>query len=220
MWLKYLSEWKPFFEQESKKPYFIKLVSTIQKEYQTKTCYPAQENILALFNTITPSKIKVVIIGQDPYHNKGQANGLSFSVNDGVKLPPSLVNIFKELQKDLNIDHFESGNLIGWVKQGVFLYNTICTVVEKSPLSHKDIGWLEFSTNLLIYLNEIRDDIIYVLWGSYAQNFAPYIKNKDNIIKGAHPSPFSYHLFKDQHFFQQINALLIKNKKKSIDWKM
>ncbi|WP_374696086.1 uracil-DNA glycosylase [Spiroplasma endosymbiont of Polydrusus formosus] len=212
--------WEEFFDNEIKKPYFKQLLKNIDREYKSKICYPKKTDIFRLFTLIEPKNIKVVIIGQDPYHGPSQANGLAFSVNNGIKNPPSLVNIFHELKKDLEIDHYDSGNLDHWSKNGVFLYNTIGSVVTKTPLSHKNIGWTTFSQNLIIYLNEIRDDIIYVLWGNYAKQYSKYIFNKDNIIKGAHPSPFSYSLFKDQQFFLKINYLLLKNKKKIIDWKM
>ncbi|RUO86457.1 uracil-DNA glycosylase [Spiroplasma endosymbiont of Megaselia nigra] len=220
MWIKYAVGWGEFFDNEIKKPYFKQLLKNIDSEYQNKLCYPAKTDIFRLFTLIEPNDIKVVIIGQDPYHGPGQANGLAFSVNDGIKTPPSLVNIFHELKKDLGVDHYASGNLDHWAKKGVFLYNTIGSVVAKTPLSHKYIGWTNFSQNLIIYLNEIRNDIVYVLWGNYAKQYGEYILNKSNIIKGAHPSPFSYNLFKDQQFFVKINDLLLKNKKNIIDWKM
>lgn len=212
--------WKDFFEAEQQKPYFKKLLASIKTEYEHYKCYPPAQDIFNLFRILNPSDIKVVIIGQDPYHGSGQANGIAFSVNDNIKNPPSLNNIFKELQNDLNIDHFKSGNLVGWVKQGVFLYNTIGTVRAASPLSHKNLGWLEFSVNLINYLNQVNPDIIYVLWGNYAKEYGAYILRKDHIISGAHPSPFSYHLFRDQKMFLKINDLLLKNKKKIIDWGM
>lgn len=220
MLIKYIIDWKEFFNNEIKKPYFKQMLKNIDNEYKNNICYPTKTDIFRLFRLIEPKNIKVVILGQDPYHGPGQANGIAFSVNNGVKKPPSLVNIFHELKKDLNIDHHASGNLYHWVKKGVFLYNIIGSVVDKISLSHKDIGWNNFSKNLIIYLNNIRNNIIYVLWGNYAKQYSKYIINKNNIIKGAHPSPFSYNLFKDQHFFLKINYLLLKNKKNIIDWKI
>lgn len=216
---KYLPKWNIFFNIQNKKKYFINLKKQLNKEYTNYICFPKSKNIFILFNLIEPKNIKIVIIGQDPYYKNNQANGIAFSVNKGINIPRTLINIFQELKKDLNISHFFSGDLREWVKQGIFLFNVIWTVRKNKPLSHKNIGWLEFSKNLIIYLNDINNNIIYVLWGKYAKIYSLWIKNKNNIIQGSHPSPLSYYIFKNKHFFIKINKLLRKNKKEMIDWK-
>lgn len=221
MFIKYKIGWKYFFDEEIKKQYFKQLLKNIINEYKNKRCYPEKINIFRIFSLIEPQNINVIIVGQDPYYNKNQANGLAFSVNNDIKNPPSLINIFNELKKDLGINRYNYSNFDNLVKkEGIFFYNTIGSVIEKLPLSHKNIGWINFSKNLFIYLNKINNNIIYVLWGNYAKKYNKYILNKNNIIEGAHPSPFSYHLFKNKCFFIKINNLLLKNKKKIIDWKM
>ncbi len=205
-------EWLPFFEKEFKKPYFKKLIINLQQEYGQYNCYPDITDIFKIFELISPSEIKVVILGQDPYHEKNQAHGLAFSVQC-KKIPPSLKNLFKELKNDLNINR-TNGNLLDWVAAGIFLYNCTLTVREHLANSHSALGWKYFTNSLLHYL---KNDIIYLLLGKKAESYIALIKS-DNIIITAHPSPFSYHLFKNSKPFSKINDILLKNNKVIIKW--
>lgn len=205
--------WIDFFKHEQEKEYFKNLIENVEKEYQTKIIYPKKENIFNIFK-ISPEQVRVVIIGQDPYHGKDQANGMSFSVEKGQKLPPSLKNIFKELEADLNIKR-NNGDLSTWVEQGVFLLNNSLTVEEKKPNSHKHLEWQIFTNNVITYLSDNYKDIIYVLWGNFAQGKIKLINEKNNkIIKSAHPSPFSARngFFGSNPFSQINNHLIEKNK--------
>lgn len=215
--IKFKSGWMEFFTQEMEKPYFKNLINTVEKLYEQQRCFPPKQYIFKIFSLINPKDIKVVILGQDPYHGYNQANGIAFSVNEKVRLPASLQNIFKELYNDLGIDHFSSGNLFGWLRQGVFLYNTVLTVTGSQPNSHRDIGWLIFTNNLMQYLNNFRE-IIYVLWGMQAKKYESLIKNRYNIISSAHPSPFSFKMFQNSKPFSRINDMLCSMNKIAIDW--
>ncbi len=210
------SDWLLFFENEKNKEYFSSLLKNLKKEYENYVCYPKINDIFKLFKTISIHNIKVVIFGQDPYHCENQANGLAFSVNPNMKLPPSLKNIFKELKNDLNIIK-DNGDLSSWVNQGIFLCNCILTVRKNSPNSHQNLGWNNFTLSLIQYLNIQKKDIIYVLWGKKAQAYKKFIHSQ-NIIISAHPSPFSYHKFVNSKPFSKINNILINNNDLPINW--
>jgi len=214
--------WTSFFEQEQQKSYFKKLQEDVTKEYLEQTVFPERENIYKAFELTPLENIKVVIIGQDPYHGKGQAEGLSFSVQKGVKQPPSLKNIFKELKSDTKYDIPESGSLQKWAKQGVFLLNTTLTVREKSPASHAKIGWQTFTDHVIQCINEQTEHVVFILWGAHAQKKETLInKQKHCVIKSAHPSPFSAHKgFFGSKPFSNANHYLEKHHKKPITWKL
>ncbi len=214
--------WTSFFEQEKQKPYFNKLQQEIEKEYNTQTVFPQKENIYKAFDLTPLDNVKVVIIGQDPYHGKGQAEGLSFSVQKGIKHPPSLKNIFKELKVDTGNEIPENGSLQKWAEQGVFLLNTTLTVREKSPASHAKIGWQMFTDHVIQYINEQTEHVVFILWGAHAQKKETLInKQKHCVIKSAHPSPFSAHKgFFGSKPFSNANHYLEKHHKKPITWKL
>ncbi|ATZ20778.1 uracil-DNA glycosylase [Mesoplasma coleopterae] len=193
----------------------------LNKAYETKkTIYPLREDCLRLFDLISPKEVKVVIIGQDPYHNPKQANGIAFSANNEIKTPKSLINIFKELDSDLNIKHYDNNDLSGWVKQGVLLINTCWTVIENNPGSHAKLGWQEIVSDILSNLNKNNPNLVYCLWGNYAKGVYEKLEFKtSNVISSAHPSPFSYLKgFKETKPFSKINAILLNNDLEPIDW--
>ncbi|URZ86760.1 uracil-DNA glycosylase [Floricoccus penangensis] len=209
------SSWEPFFEIERKKDYYHELQEKVKLAYETDDVYPALKDVFRAYDITPLDKIKVVIIGQDPYHN-GQATGLAFSVREGDKLPASLRNIFKELESDLGIKR-TNGDLTDWAEQGIFLLNTALTVVAHQPASHAKIGWSTFIENTISYLSEKRPDIIWVLWGKHAQSYEHLISGK--VIKSAHPSPFSANRgFFGSKPFSQINNTLIVQEKSPIKY--
>ena len=210
-------KWDVILEEEFKKDYFRKLGTFVKKEYKDKICYPEYQNIFNALRYTDYDEVKVVILGQDPYHGEGEAHGLSFSVLDGVKRPPSLVNILKELESDLGIKK-TTNNLSGWAKQGVLLLNSIMTVEKDKPLSHKDKGWEVFTDNIIKKLNERKEPMIFVLWGSYARSKKEFITNHP-VIENVHPSPLSANRgFMGSKPFSKINEFLIKNNYELIDW--
>ncbi len=201
---------------------FKKFMSIVDHEYQTKTIYPLREN---MFNALklTPYKnVKVVIMGQDPYHGEGEAHGLSFSVQEGIKLPPSLKNIYQELYTDLGIKPSEKGDLTKWAQEGVLLLNSTLTVVKDSPNSHKDLGWSLFTDYIIKAINEHDEPVVFILWGSFARSKKVYITNpKHLIIESAHPSPFSARNgFFGSKPFSRTNEFLKKNGLEPIDWQL
>jgi len=175
--------WKDFFLEEFKKSYFIELSSFVEKEYKENICYPKQENIFAAFNYCAYENVKVVIIGQDPYHGENQANGLCFSVQDGVKHPPSLVNIFKEIANDIGTPYPVSGNLESWAKQGVLLLNATLTVRAGEAGSHQKKGWETFTDAVIKKIAEEKEGVIFLLWGGYAKKKKKYINTNKEINK-------------------------------------
>ena len=182
--------WDDFFNEESKKEYYIKLMNYIEEEYQNKVIYPKQELIFNALNKTPLSDVKVVIIGQDPYHTPGFANGLAFSVNDGVSIPKSLVNIFKEINLELGINIPKTGNLSNWAQNGVLLLNRILTVEKGKPLSHKGIGWETFTTNVLKLLNKQKQKIVFLLFGKSAEEVKVYLNTPNHLVLiTSHPSP-------------------------------
>lgn len=220
MQVKLEESWKKHIADEFDQPYFKSLIDFVKTEYTTHKIFPPGKLIFNAFEKCTFEEVKVVIIGQDPYHGPGQANGLCFSVNDGVPFPPSLKNIFKEIQKDLGKPLPPSGNLERWAKQGVFLLNATLTVRENSPASHQNKGWEEFTDAVIKRINEEKQNIVFMLWGAYAQKKGAIIdENKHYVLKAAHPSPFSVErgFFGSRHF-SKANEYLKKQGLKEIDW--
>ncbi len=212
--------WKNIFHQEKKKKYFLKIIKFLINEYKKKIIYPKKKHIFKLFKLIKFNEIKVVILGQDPYCNKNQAHGLAFSVPPNIKCPKSIINIYKEIKYEYNNFKVPShGNLINWVKQGVFLFNTILTVEKNKPCSHKNIGWEIFSNNIIKYINLYLKNIVFILWGKYAQKKVFLInKKKHLILTAAHPSPLSVKNFFKCNHFKKTNIYLKKKKIKPIIW--
>ncbi|MFA7106801.1 MAG: uracil-DNA glycosylase [Candidatus Izemoplasmatales bacterium] len=215
------NDWNILLRDEINKPYFIKLLNDVEKEYSEFTCYPPKEQIFNAF-CLTPYKdVKVLILGQDPYHNENQAMGLAFSVNKNVKLPPSLINIYKELESDLNVKN-DTGDLSSWAKSGILLLNAILSVRQNQPLSHHNLGWERFTDKVIEALNKKKDPIVFVLWGSYARSKKKLITdNKHFIIENVHPSPLSaYRGFFGSKPFSKINAFLNLTNQQMIDFKI
>ena len=220
MQVKINESWLPYLQQEFEQEYFRKLVDFVKQQYQNEVCYPKGSQIFAALDYCPFEKVKVVIIGQDPYHGVSQANGLCFSVNDDQKLPPSLKNIFKEIESDLGLSSPNNGNLERWAKQGVLLLNSILTVQKNSPGSHQNKGWEIFTNKIIQSISENKKQVVFMLWGSYAQQKGLIIDaNKHKILQAPHPSPFSVHrgFFGCKHF-SQANAFLQSTHQKTIDW--
>ena len=204
------NSWKEALKNEFEKPYFASLCDFVRQEYKTSTIYPPASLIFNAFNLCPMDKIKVVIIGQDPYHEPGQAHGLCFSVNDGVKFPPSLQNIYKEIASEYNQPMPQSGNLTRWAEQGVLLLNATLTVRAHLVASHQGKGWETFTDNVIKEVNDRCQNIVFLLWGSYAQKKEAYIdKSKHCVLKAAHPSPLSAYrgFFGCNHFILANNYL-------------
>ena len=212
--------WKEALIPEFSKDYFIRLTDFVRKEYHETTVYPPGKLIFNAFNLCPFDKVKVVIIGQDPYHGPGQAHGLCFSVNDGIQPPPSLVNIFKEINSDLGKPIPQSGNLTRWAEQGVLLLNATLTVRAHQAGSHQKRGWEEFTEAVIRKLAEEKSNLVFILWGSYAQKKGAFIdRNKHLVLTSVHPSPLSaYNGFFGNHHFSLANDYLVKNGKTAIDW--
>lgn len=216
------SSWSEFFTIEQKKPYFKELLENIKKEYQNYLCFPKWDNIFQVFSLTPLDKVKVVILGQDPYHQPNQAHGLAFSVLPGVSLPSSLRNIFQELSDDLQIDNQQNGYLIDWAKQGVFLLNTALTVRHNIANSHSCYNWNIFTDSVLSYLNEKKDHLVFILWGNNARQKKVLIdSNKHFIVESPHPSFFSANRgFFGSKPFSKTNNWLIANQQMPIDWNL
>ena len=213
------STWKKELESEFFKPYWESLTTFVRTQYTTQTIYPPAKNIFRAFDLCPFDKVKVVIVGQDPYHGKGQANGLSFSVNEKVPLPPSLKNIYQEIKNDLGITPLVSGDLTRWAQQGVLMLNSVLTVLAATPASHAGKGWEQFTDNVIQALNTNRKHIVYMLWGKYAQNKGLVINRENNfVLTSGHPSPYSVSLFFGKHHFSQCNAYLEQHNISPIDW--
>lgn len=211
--------WKDILSSQKEMDYYVQLKRFLDRERNDFVVYPSEENVFRAFKMCRLEDIKVVIIGQDPYHGRGQANGLSFSVNSGVALPPSLFNIFREIKEDVGVD-CKSGNLDIWANQGVFLLNSILTVREKTPLSHQNKGWEIFTDYVINEISNVRDGLIFLLWGKYAQSKEYLIDSKKHFIfKSTHPSPYSANsgFFGCKHF-SKANKILEDLGKKQIDW--
>ena len=217
-----MNRFKTIVEIESQKEYYQKLHKIIDQEYQTKTIYPPKQQIFRALNLCNFDDVKVVILGQDPYHEPHQANGLAFSVNDGIKLPPSLQNIYKELNSDLNIPISTKGDLTCWAKEGVLLLNTVLTVEKDKPASHKNLGWENFTDAIIKKINEKDTPVVFILWGNFAKSKKNLITNpKHLIIESSHPSPFSCNYgFFGSRPFSRTNKFLRENNIKEIDFKV
>lgn len=213
------NSWDKILKEEINKDYFKNLVIFLNQENLAKIIYPKKEDLFKALKVTDYDNVKVLILGQDPYHGEGEANGLCFSVNAGIKKPPSLNNIFKELKEDLNIERTNT-DLIDWAVQGVLLLNTVLTVEKDKPFSHKNIGWEMFTDNIIKELNNKKEPVIFVLWGNAAREKKKYITNNiHKIIESAHPSPFSYEKgFKGSKPFSKINNYLKLHNFKEIKW--
>ncbi|WP_049691035.1 uracil-DNA glycosylase [Anaerococcus jeddahensis] len=216
------NDWDEILKEEWKKDYYLNLRKNLIHEYKNHTIYPSMYDIFNALKKVPYKDVKVVILGQDPYHGQGQAHGFSFSVQKGVKTPPSLLNIYKELHDDLGLYIPNNGNLIKWADQGVLLLNSTLTVRSHQANSHKDIGWSFLTDNIIKLLNEREKPIVFLLWGKFAQSKESLITNKRHlIIKSAHPSPFAAHRgFFGSKPFSKTNDFLIKNKMSPIDWQI
>ena len=213
--------WRQHIGNEFEKQYFIDLIKFVRYEYTTTTCYPPGKRIFNAFNLCPFDKVKVVIIGQDPYHDPGQAHGLSFSVCDGVPFPPSLQNIFKEIEQDLGMPIPMTGNLTRWAEQGVLLLNATLTVRAHQAASHQRRGWEEFTDAAIKALNADRDNLVFILWGGYARSKAPLIDSSRHLIlQSVHPSPLSANRggWFGNHHFSRANAYLTEHGKEPINW--
>lgn len=213
--------WDNFLEEERKKEYFSKIESFLKEERTNNNVYPVKDDIFNAFNITPLSKVKVVILGQDPYYKEGQAHGLAFSVKKGVKIPPSLRNMYKELESDIeNFKSPEHGDLTSWSEQGVFLLNNVLTVRENKPDSHKKIGWEIFTDSVIDYINENCENVVFILWGGNARKKAKKLnKEKHMILESAHPSPLSsYRGFFGCAHFSKTNDFLEKNNLSKIKW--
>lgn len=217
--IKIRKNWYSLLQSEFEKPYFKKLQEFLSNEYSTRQIYPSKEKIFNALNHVPFDKVKVVIIGQDPYHEPGQAQGLSFSVPENVDIPPSLVNIMKEIEDDLGIKCQKSGDLTRWADQGVLLLNTVLTVRRGQANSHKDRGWENITRKIIQLLGQREKPIVFLLWGSHAQSFASEIAPWHLVLKAPHPSPLSaYRGFFGCKHFSKCNDFLIKNGETPIDW--
>ena len=216
-------EWKEKLQEEFNKPYFEKLVKFIRDEYSKGKCYPRGEKIFEALNLCLPKDVKVVLLGQDPYHGPNQANGLSFSVPAGISHPPSLINIFKELESDLNIPYPKNGDLSSWARQGVLLLNSTLTVRANQAASHQGKGWELFTDFLISTISKEMNGVAFLLWGNFAKQKINLINSsKHLILKAGHPSPLSAnrgYWFGNKHF-SQCNNYLSQKLKKPIDWKL
>ena len=214
------SGWKTELSGEFEKDYFKELATFVRSEYKTHTVYPPGKLIFNAFNECPLDNVKVVIIGQDPYHGVNQANGLCFSVNTGVKKPPSLVNIYKELNSDLGLPIRETGNLENWAEQGVLMLNATLTVRASSPGSHQNKGWENFTDSVIKSINDNKTGVVFILWGAYAQKKGAVIdRSKHFVIESAHPSPFSAHRgFFGSKPFSQTNNYLQHHGLTPINW--
>ena len=213
--------WKKHLQGEFEKPYFEQLTEAVRREYQQTTCYPPGKLIFNAFNLCPFDKVKVVILGQDPYHEPGQAHGLSFSVQDGVMFPPSLQNIFREIQNDVGTPIPYSGNLTRWAEQGVLLLNATLTVRAHMANSHARLGWQTFTDAAIQALARERDHVVYLLWGGYARSKAQYIDAQRNLVlQSVHPSPLSANRggWFGNHHFSLANQYLMQHGKEPIVW--
>jgi uracil-DNA glycosylase len=218
--VKIADSWKSRLSDEFAKPYFIQLTDFVRSEYRSATVYPPGREIFNAFNACTFDDVKVVIIGQDPYHGQGQANGLCFSVRDGVRMPPSLINIFKEIHQDLGKPIPTTGNLERWAHQGVLLLNATLTVRAASPGSHQNKGWETFTDVVIKKISDEKDHVVFLLWGAYAQKKGEVIdRNKHMVLMSAHPSPFSADrgFFGCRHF-SKANDYLRSKGLQEIEW--
>jgi len=216
------NKWDEILKEEYNQEYFRKIVAFINKEYKEKEIFPPKQKILRALTLTDYDDVKVVILGQDPYHGTGEANGLAFAVSDGIKLPPSLQNIYKELYDDLNVPIAKVGNLECWAKEGVLLLNAVLTVEKDKAASHKGLGWQNFTDAIIKKLNQKETPVVFILWGNFAKSKKVFITNpKHYVIESSHPSPFSaYYGFFGSKPFSKTNDFLRKNGLKEIDWRV
>lgn len=221
MKLKIADGWKRILHEELEKDYFQELISFVDIEYETNTCYPAKDQIFSAFNYSTFEDTKIVILGQDPYHGPKQAHGLCFSVNEGIKSPPSLVNIFREIKEDLGIEPPKNGNLHSWAEQGVLLLNATLTVREGAAGSHQKKGWEKFTDKVIQKISENKEGVVFLLWGGYAKRKSKLIDSEKHLIlTSGHPSPLSAnrgYWFGNKHF-SKANEYLKAIGKQPINW--
>jgi uracil-DNA glycosylase len=213
--------WKKVLKEEFNSPYFTELRATIQKAYlHEESVYPSPKNVFGAFDLCPFEEVRVVILGQDPYHGLGQAHGLSFSVEDGIRIPPSLLNIYKELQTDLGVPISKTGNLSRWAKQGVLLLNAVLTVVGGKPGSHQGLGWETFTDAVIKKISDEREHVVFLLWGKYAGSKESFIDGtKHRILKAPHPSPLSAHTgFMGCKHFSKTNECLREWNLKPLEW--
>jgi uracil-DNA glycosylase len=219
--IKIESSWKKVLAGEFDKEYFNDLSRFVKEEYKNSKIFPHPKNIFKAMDLCPFEDVKVVILGQDPYHGEGQANGLCFAVNTGVSLPPSLQNIFKEIKNDLDIEPIKDGDLTRWAKQGVLLLNATLTVRANQAGSHQGKGWEEFTDAIIRHLSEERDGLVFILWGNYAKKKGEIIDRKKHLVlESAHPSPFSaYNGFFGNKHFSKTNKYLKERGAGEIDWR-
>ena len=213
------NDWDIVLKEEYEKEYFKKIKDVVRNEYNNKQIFPPADRVFYAFRMTSYKDTRVVILGQDPYHGVGEANGLCFSVNRGIKMPPSLKNIYKELYNDLGIERTDT-DLSDWAKSGVLLLNSVLTVEKDKPASHKFVGWEEFTDSIIKKLNEKDEPVVFILWGNFAKGKMKYITNtKHLVISSSHPSPFSVNYgFFGSKPFSKTNAFLKKNGLKEIEW--
>ncbi|HTU23013.1 MAG TPA: uracil-DNA glycosylase [Gemmataceae bacterium] len=215
------ASWKAVLAEELKKPYFQKLEEFVDKERAEHKVFPPEDDVFNAFKLTPYERVKVLLLGQDPYHDDGQAHGLCFSVRPGVTPPPSLKNVFKELHSDLGCTIPNNGYLMPWAEQGVMLLNAVLTVRAHKPTSHKDKGWETFTDSVIRALNERERPIVFLLWGAYAQKKIKLIDtDRHRIVKAAHPSPLSYKKFLGSKCFSAVNKALEELGEKAIDWQL
>lgn len=212
--------WQEFIKQESEKDYFRRIEASVKRDSHNGEIFPKHKDLFSAYRLCPIDKLKVVILGQDPYHSPGQAHGLAFSVPKGIPAPPSLQNIYKEIRADLRLDTFEHGCLTSWAEQGVFLLNSVLTVRSGLPGSHRDFGWQRFTDETINVINRIDKPIVFMLWGNYAKAKRGLLTNKyHHILEAPHPSPLSAHngFFGCKHF-SKANDFLYGNEEDPIDW--
>lgn len=216
------NSWDLYLKEEYEKEYFKELLDFVNKEYKEKIIYPPKSEIFNAFRHTKYEDLKVVILGQDPYHGEKEAQGLSFSVNNNIKRPPSLQNIFKEIEDDLKISMSQNNSLVPWAEQGVLLLNSVLTVVKDSPASHQKKGWEIFTDNVIKIINEKKEPVVFILWGNYARSKKELITNTNHyIIESPHPSPFSARNgFFGSRPFSKANSYLINKGIKPINWQI
>lgn len=217
-----MNHFKDIIEEESKKDYYIKLHEFVDNEYKTKTIYPPRENIFFALKNTPYEYVKVVIIGQDPYHGDGEAHGMCFSVNPGIKIPPSLQNIFKEIRRDIGCKIPNNGYLLKWARQGVLMLNSVLTVQKDKPASHQGKGWEMFTDRIIEEINKKDNPVVFLLWGNFAKQKASLITNPIHLVlTSSHPSPFAVRYgFDGCSHFSKTNEFLIKTGQAPIDWQI
>ena len=216
------NEWTPFLKEEFEKPYFKKLSAFLHEQYAVTAVYPPRLQVFSAFEQTDYPDVKVVIVGQDPYHQPNQAHGMCFSVRKGVRIPPSLVNIYKELNSDLGCTIPHHGYLMKWAHQGVFLMNTVLTVEDSKPLSHRNKGWEQFTDEVMRKLNDHPEPLVFILWGKNAQEKGRWITDPRHLIlKSVHPSPLSASRgFFGTRPFSKTNEFLVSHGRTPIDWQI